>query len=180
MGKHARVDWKKARRLHERDGKSFTEIAETLGCSRNTVAAHARRGSWVNGAQVEREASAQRRQKIFDLFVARDAEAIRANLSQKHEATSLALGIILGELRSIDAGERLLEHKGDQVVEVDKLTRVRRATLALQNVEVIDRSLAGLKDDGWRSAGGAGEGDSSAESAAVRDALEELARDGSG
>ena len=177
MGKHAKVDWKRARRLYERDGKTFKDIAAHFGCQAHTVAAHAKGEAWINGRQIARETAPRRFQKVLADFVERDAEAVRRNLEKKHQATAEILELALVHIERLKKGHELLVVRGETTVTEDPLLALRRLALTVQTVEITDRSIAGLKDDGWRSSGGGSRADSSPDEAAVRAALAELEGD---
>jgi len=170
--KRARVDWNEARRLYEFEQKSFAELSELFGCKPHTVSAHAKREGWINGRAIGAESAAERREKIWRDFIDRDAEAVRANLAQKHRLTSRVMGLAEKHIERLELGHALIIGTGTNVVEEDPLLSLRRVSLVLQNVEVIDRSLAGLKGDGWRSDAGDGGADTEAHEERVRRALE--------
>ncbi len=180
--RRGRIDWKKARKLRERDGKSFTEIGETLGCKRQTVSAHAKREGWVSGTEIARATAAPRREKIFRDFIERDAETIHQNLAKKHELASILLDQALFHAKRIQDGITLaMEKRGpdDEPVLVleDPITSLRKLGLLGQNIEVIDRNLAGLKDDGWRSDPGRSGSDTETRSERISGALDEVEKD---
>lgn len=171
----ARVDWARVRLEYEQHGESTDELGRRYGVAGSTVRRRKAREGWREPHEVARERAERTGEEILKGFIDRDAEAIRANLEKKHEATSLVLKSALGHAKRLHEGTvELLRHSGDVVVREDPLLSLRRVALVLQTVEVIDRSLAGLKDDGWRSASGRGGEDSDSHEAEVRKALDAL------
>lgn len=176
--KRARVDWKKARKLYERDGLNYTQIGEQLGCRIETVSRHANAEGWVDPKKLARETRGQRAQKLLDEFIQRDAAAIQRNLTKKHELASRLLKLACLHIERLESETPLLlQSAGGAVVSEDPILAIRRLGLVLQNVEVVDRSLANLRDDGWRAARPGGDEASSADAAAVRAVLDEVERD---
>lgn len=178
------VDWKRGRNAYERDGKNFSEIAFMLQVGRDTVRSHALKEGWVNPAQILRESSADRAESIRLEFIERNRDAIVRSLSKKHEAASVLLDVVLLEANRLkEKTVTYCKQYGEQVVSEEPALVAARLTMALQRVTVIDRDIAGLKDDSWRSGSGANAADSEPDAAAVRAALEEATRgaaDGSG
>lgn len=175
MGKkHAKVDWKKAQRLYERDGKTFSEIAAHFGCKPHTVGIHARNEGWVNRRQIAKETAAERRELISRQFVERQAAAILQDMEEQH--------LLVRKLRTLTDrhADRLLEdrlwqmQRGEVVVDEDPASTLDKLTRAAERCEKINRSLAGLNDAGWRSSGERGEADTGPHAARVRQALAEL------
>ena len=175
-GKRGRVDWRKARRLYEINGKSFTEIGETLGCRRETVARHAKSQAWINSAEIARESRAERSDEVFRRFIERDVDAITENLAQKHRVAKLILNGIEAHAERLEKGtlELVVRRDGKVLVDEDPIMAFRRLALALGSVEVVDRSLAGLKRDdaGWRPDIDGSAPDRSPHEEAVRRALD--------
>ena len=166
-------DWKKARRLYEKQGKNFTEIAGILGCDRNTVARHASAEAWVDPAALLRESSVERKEKLLASFIEQDADAIRENLALKHSLNKRLLALAERHIERLEQGLELVIGTGVNAVEEDVLLSMRRIALTVQTVETVDRSIAGLKDADWRSTRGGSTEDSGSDAAAVRAALEE-------
>jgi hypothetical protein len=178
------IDWKKGRRLRERDGKSFSEISRVLGCHRETVSAHAKREGWIDPTEIQQETGSQRREKIFREFIERDAEAIHRNLAKKHELASILLDQALLHAKRLQGGIEIeLEKQGKDGGTItlleDPIASLRKLGLLGQNVEVIDRNLADLSDDGWRSKSAGGGADTETREDRVQAALDELAGAGS-
>lgn len=172
-----RVDWKRARRLHEQDGKNFSEISDIVGCDRNTVARHAKREGWINGADLLRESSTERRENLLRSFIEQGAEAIRANLTRKHSLNERILMQAGKELARLEAGKHLEIGEGERIVSEDPLLALRRIALTVQTVEAVDRSIADLKGHDWRSGSDGGASDSDPDADAVVAVLAEVEGD---
>lgn len=194
-----RPNWKRARKLYELEGKSFSAIGDLLGVRRETVSRHAKNEGWVSHADVARKTRGLREEELARKFIERDADAIADNLSEKHRAGRRLLRIahrLIDDIEKPVAGElaektrTALEALGLGVDATAAMVRralgivtpleLGRLARAVSDIEAFDSRLAGLSDDGWRSVGSAGDEDSGADSPAVQAALEELADDGSG
>lgn len=163
------IDWKKARRLYEVNGLSFTEIGRIHGCNRNTVSRRAKAEGWVDRAEIEREASGERREKLAREFIERDGKAIVQNLSRKHQATTLLLDFFL------DIAQKL--QKGEIVGIENPVVTAGQAALGLRRLQIVDDLLAGLKDGSWRSDAGIGRAGADPHEETLQSALEALGDD---
>ena len=117
------------------------------------MARHADREGWVSAPDLLRETADARREKLLRDFVARDADAIAANLARKHALTSRVLDLADKHIGRLEKGELLRVGRGKATVTEDPILSLRRVALILQTVEGIDRALADLTNDAWRSAG---------------------------
>lgn len=168
--KRPRVDWKKARRLYERDGLPLAEIARRVGCKPHTVSAHRDGEGWAKRVDIGREAAGRAAEKIADEIVRETAPAIVDSVKEIERQRQQALrinGKILDGLEGQSGAPAIVIGEGASIDLV-----LRRACLNLTTL--------GGRADGDGPPGGGSDEDSSARSAAVCAALAELDRDGSG
>ncbi len=174
-------DWKRARELYEHDGKNFSEIAEIVGCDKHTVSDHAKREGWVNPQQILKEAAPQRAEAIFEEFVQQSRSAVLGNLAEKHGINRRLLALVGKHIERLENGVEFAIQIGEKkdgepiLVHEDPVLSLRRLALAAQSIEAMDRSIADLKDSGWRKVEEA-EGDESAVSKLTPDQLAKLLR----
>lgn len=149
-------DWKKGRELYEREGKTYREIGEIIGAHEQTVAAHAEMEAWINPQRVLHESRPERVAAIIEGFIEQDRACIAENLSLKHSINRRILGLVQRHVERLERGITLKIVKermdGDVItVDEDVVTSLGRLALCAQRVEAIDKSLADLKESGWRT-----------------------------
>ena len=153
-----RKDWKKARELYELEGKTFSEIAESLPCDPHTVSRHAKREGWVSHQRVLSESAPTRLEKMIEGFVEQESVAIRENLRLKHALNRRILLLAQRHVERLEEGKEFTIKLGERrdgtpiLLEEDPVLSLRRLALVAQSVEMMDRSIGNLKDGAWRTA----------------------------
>ena len=156
MGRKGGLDWNRARRMYELEGETFLEIAQAIGCHRDTVSAHAKAECWIDPAQIQREGSTERRERVLREFVERDREAILANLAEKHALNSDLLGLARVQIERLKTGRELYVQTGSNkdgdpiYVAEDPIKAIRNLALTVKTIGDADAELAALKDSTWR------------------------------
>lgn len=131
--------WPEARRMHELEGISFTEIARIKGCSVQAVSARAKREDWIDRREIIRETRLQ----AARLFAMRDVNAVLENLTEKHAISRDLLALVRKQAEELATGK----------INVRAALAVRHLSVALKNIEHLDANIAGLTDGKWRTEG---------------------------
>jgi len=130
------ITWTEARRRYECEGANLSSLAPLIGVSKQRVHQRARNEGWID----KREAVAQATAEAIRRFVARDTEAVLANIAEKHTISRDLLAII----------RKQTELAREDKANVRTCLALRHLSFALRTIEAIDSGLAGLREGDWR------------------------------